>query len=107
MFILLSTNTSFPLVSRFLRETGVTLSGSTKTLFQRAYKISMAAGDGGMSLNNYGVLSVLNNETAVANSLFRQAQDSQQGWESLWNCALIAHNKGDQQEGGTEFFRIS
>jgi len=66
-------------------------------LAKRAYKISMAAGDGGMSLNNYGVLSVLNNETAVANSLFRQAQDSQQGWESLWNCALIAHNKGDQQ----------
>ena len=58
----------------------------------------MAAGDGGISLNNYGVLSVLNGDTAVANSLFRQAENSQQGWESLWNCALCAHQKGDQQE---------
>ena len=60
---------------------------------QRAYKISIAAGDGGMSLNNYGVLAALNEEKAVASSLFRQAENSQQGWEALWNCALIAHEK--------------
>ena len=60
---------------------------------QRAYKISIAAGDGGISLNNYGVLSALNEEKAVASSLFRQAESSQQGWEALWNCALIAHEK--------------
>jgi len=66
-------------------------------LAKRAYKISIAAGDGGISLNNYGVLSALNEEKAVASSLFRQAESSQQGWEALWNCALIAHEKGDEQ----------
>ena len=62
-------------------------------LAKRAYKISIAAGDGGVSLNNCGVLAALTGERGVASSLFKQAESAEQGWEALWNCALVAHEK--------------
>ena len=62
-------------------------------LARRCYKISVAAGDGGMALNNLGVLSALEEERILASSLFKQAEQSQMGWEALWNCALLAHEK--------------
>ena len=34
----------------------------------------MSAGDGGMALNNYGVLAALDNQRPVAQALFRQAE---------------------------------
>ena len=63
------------------------------SLARRCYKISVAAGDGGIALNNLGVLSLLGEEKIMAGSLFRQAEESQLGWEALWNCALLSHNK--------------
>lgn len=62
-------------------------------LARRCYKISVAAGDGGMALNNLGVLSALEEERILASSLFKQAEQAQMGWEALWNCALLAHEK--------------
>jgi len=66
-------------------------------LARRCYKISVAAGDGGMALNNLGVLSALEEERILASSLFKQAEQAQMGWEALWNCALLAHEKGDEE----------
>merc|ERR1712212_714518 len=67
-------------------------------LAKRCYKISIAAGDGGVALSNFGVLSALSGDTVLAESLFGQSEESQQGWEALWNCALLSHQKGDKQK---------